>query len=377
MAVCSLWYSGRVHLPADHLEKDGMMENPAENLEPKQNNRKNDQLFEEIQRDAGIQAIERVAEDHLNQILVVRERYSVDDMDLLTTNVTAIKDIPQNVRDRMTSLHERIRVIIEQVAAHIEARKYRTVEGEVSDMQLSINERARVSSLINAEKQLQTSYGSLKTTVDVLTHMNDMILRRIAASERAGDRTTERNLVLANAILVYELTDYVIHYVEHFQLEGVEEIIRIQRSELKKLSELQKHQNDLRKRARASSTPDFRDTTLASIDALEDSVNVIREEWESYTDEVKEMQSRVGPIAQRLHDLKVLRDLAGMQIRVFEAAAAVGILKRNILALEDAMKGLEKLQLASLTPDRVRRLFYLGSEDPTGYLPEGRKTEVG
>ncbi len=95
------------------------MQEPVENTENKQNNRKKDQLFEEIQRDAGIQAIERVAEDHLNQILVVRERYSVDDMDLLTTNITSIKDIPQNVRDRMVSLHERIRVIIEQVAGHI------------------------------------------------------------------------------------------------------------------------------------------------------------------------------------------------------------------------------------------------------------------
>ncbi|HYE67011.1 MAG TPA: hypothetical protein VEA58_00280, partial [Anaerovoracaceae bacterium] len=220
------------------------MENSAENQEPKQNNRKNDQLFEEIQRDAGIQAIERVAEEHLNQILVVRERYSVDDMDLLTTNITAIKDIPQNVRDRISSLQERIRVIIEQVASKIEARKYRTVEGEIADMRLSVNERTRVTALIGAEKRLQTSYGSLKTTVDVLTHMNDMILHRIAASERSGDRTTERNLVLANAILVYELTDYVIQYVEHFQLEGVEEILQIQQSELKKLAELKKHQND-------------------------------------------------------------------------------------------------------------------------------------
>src|SRR5574338_1123118 len=124
------------------------MEHSADTQDPKQNNRKNDQLFEEIQRDAGIQAIERVAEDHLNQILVIRERYSVDDMDLLTTNVTAIKDIPENVRDRMASLHERIRVIIEQVAANIEARKYHTVEGEVTDMHLSVNERSRVSALI-------------------------------------------------------------------------------------------------------------------------------------------------------------------------------------------------------------------------------------
>ena len=50
------------------------MEDPAENMENKQNNRQNDKIFEEIQREAGIQAIELVAEEHLNQILVVRER---------------------------------------------------------------------------------------------------------------------------------------------------------------------------------------------------------------------------------------------------------------------------------------------------------------
>jgi hypothetical protein len=31
------------------------------------------------------------------------------------------------------------------------------------------------------------------------------------------------------------------------------------------------------------------------------------------------------------------------------------------------------LQLASLTPDRVRRLFYLGGEETPQYLPEGRE----
>jgi hypothetical protein len=327
-----------------------------------------DQLFEEVQRDAGIQAIEKVAETHLNQVIAVRENFSIDDMDLLTTNISAIKDIPQNVRDRLSTFHERIRIIIERVAAQIEERKYQKTEEGIQEMKLSVNERSRVTSLISAEKELQTSYGSLKTTVDVLTRMNDMILRRISASERSGDRTTERNLFLANAILVYELTDYVIRYVEDFQLKGVQEIQRIQRSELKKLSELQKHQNDLKKRAKASSSEDFKESTLASLYALESSVDMIRQEWESYTKEVQDIQDQIGPITTRLHDLKILRDLAGMQIRVFEAAAAVGILKRNILALEDAMKGLEKLQLASLTPERVRRLFFLTGDNTDGPL---------
>jgi hypothetical protein len=327
-----------------------------------------DQLFEEVQRDAGIQAIERVAEDHLNQVINIREHFSVDDMDLLTTNISGIKEIPQNVRDRMGSFHERVRVIIEKVAAQIEERRYKVTEESIGGMKLSVNERSRVLSLIRAEKELQTSYGSLKTTVDVLTRMNDMILRRIEASEKSGDQTSERKLFLANSILVYELTDYVIRYVEDFQLKGVEEIMRIQRSELKKLTELQKSQNELKKRALSSASQDFKETTLASITALENSVDVIRQEWEGYTEEVRDMQGRVGPITHHLYDLKILRDLAGMQIRVYEAAAAVGILQRNILALQDAMKGLEKLKLASLTPERVRRLFFLGSGESTDPL---------
>lgn len=333
-----------------------------------------DQLFEEVQRDAGIQAIERVAEDHLNQVISVREHFSVDDMDLLTTNISGIKDIPQNVRDRMSSFHERIRIIIEKVAAQIEERKYHVTEQGIGEMNLSVNERSRVFSLLRAEKKMQTSYRTLKTTVDVLTRMNDMILHRIEASEKSGDQLLERKLFLANSILVYELTDYVIRYVEDFQLRGVEEILNIQRSELKKLNDLQKYQGDLKKRARSSSSTDFKETTLASITALENSVDVIRQEWESYTEEVRDMKGRVGPITAHLYDLKILRDLAGMQIRVYEAAAAVGILQRNILALQDAMKGLEKLQLASLTPERVRRLFFLGGEGSAGTLslPENK-----
>ncbi len=332
-----------------------------------------DQLFEEVQREAGIQAIERVAESHLSEVISVRERFPIDDMDLLTTRISGIKDIPRNVRERMGSFHKRIRVIIEKVAAQIEDRRYRETEESIKEMKLSVNERSRVASLIRAEKELQTSYGSLKTTVDVLTRMNDMILRRIEASEKSGDRTAERNLFLANSILVYELTDYVIRYVEDFQIKGVDEIMRIQRSELKKLSDIQKNQDELKHRARYASSTDFQETTLASISALEQSIAVIRQEWESYTEEVRDMKGRIGPITTRLYDLKILRDLAGMQIQVFEAAAAVGILQRNILALQDAMKGLEKLQLASLTPERVRRLFFLGGEGMPGAreLPEG------
>jgi hypothetical protein len=200
--------------------------------------------------------------------------------------------------------------------------------------------------------------------------MNNMILHRIEASEKIGDQAMERKLFLANSILVYELTDYVIRYVEDFQLKGVDEILNIQRSELKKLNDLQKYQSELRKRTKNASSAAFKETTLASITALENSVDVIRQEWENYTEEVRDMKGRVGPITTHLYDLRILRDLAGMQIRVFEAAAAVGILQRNILALQDAMRGLEKLHLASLTPERVRRLFFLGGGDgSTDILP--------
>ncbi len=328
-----------------------------------------DELFEEIQQDAGMQAIEKVASAHIDQLVDIRENYAVDDLDLLSSNVKKISNVPEDVRQKVASFQSRVRMIIEKVAVQIEERKYKTTEQAVAAMRLSVTERSRVEALIQADKKLFVSYESLKTTVELLTKMNDVIIQKIAESEKSGDVGAERGLFLGNAVLIYELTDYVIQYVEHFQLQGIADIEQIRSSELKKLEQESNHQRALKSRAKSMSMPELRDGIIASIDALEGSIELIRKEWDNYTSELKTIQAGISPMSKKLKDIQVLRDLAKLQIKTYQLAVTVGILKKNNLALEDALKGLANLRLVSLTPDRVRRLFLLGENPPAPSLP--------
>lgn len=332
------------------------------------------ELYEQAQRKAGTEAIEMVADAQVDQIIALRERYRVDDVDLLGTNIVNVKDIPKQIRQDVANFHEKIRTIIEEVARRIEDHRYKSTDDEVKNMKgLSVNERVRITELINADKQLHISYESLKDSVGLLSDMNDAILRKLDESELAGDEVKERSLVLANAVLIYELTDYVIRYVQSFQLHGAAAIAEVQRSELNKLNQQLDTLSELRKRAEDEKIVEFKNSMLATIKAQESSLSLIKTEWESYSGLVQGIQSEVGVISTKIKSLQLLQDVAKSQITVLQAAAAVGMLKKNILALENAIQGLEKLKLVSLTPDRVKRLFNLGQSSDTRSLNQPKQ----
>ncbi len=77
-------------------------------------------------------------------------------------------------------------------------------------MEISANEKQRVNALVSAEKKVFISFESLRNTIELLSRVNVFILEKIDESEKSKDEATERKMVLANALLVYELTDYVI-----------------------------------------------------------------------------------------------------------------------------------------------------------------------
>lgn len=326
-----------------------------------------DELFAEVQREAGMQAIEKVSDAHVNQILEIRQQFNVQDFDLLSDHVGQIQEIPAAIRQKITNFRTHVRNIVEKVATQIEDRKYKSTEEQLNNMTaLSKGERTRSLQMVAAEKRLQVSFETLKITVSLLSEMNDSIIHKIEESEQRRDYRAERNLLLGNTILVYELTDYVLDQIEEFKLQGLEDLTAIQREELNKLNQQITRQSELRQRAQKMTTG-MKDGTLASLDALDASLVQIKQEWEGYTATIQQMQNAVSNVLLVTDDLKIRRDVAKQQLDVFQAAAAVGILKSRLFALEDTVRGLENLKLVSLTPDRIIRLFRL--DDGVGQMP--------
>ncbi|MBP2323106.1 hypothetical protein JOF56_003491 [Kibdelosporangium banguiense] len=179
---------------------------------------------EQLKRFSGLRAIAQMLDQHMTKVLDVRSRYSVEDTDLLTRNVDASRVVPPADRAGLTGLHAGIRTVIESIARQIEEGRYQEVERGVGHLQIGLAERNRAQRLILAEKHLHISYESLRLTVEFLSELNRGILERIEL-EPGTHRLT--NMMFGNAVLIYELADFVIGYVQGFVLnDGLAELHR-------------------------------------------------------------------------------------------------------------------------------------------------------
>jgi hypothetical protein len=201
------------------------------------------QQFEQIEREGGRQAVREVVERHIHNVIQISATYPVrNSTDLLSTNIGNVRDIPVNIRNAVSALHKQIRDIIQQVAMQIAERQYTSAEQAITGMQLLYTDHQRATQLVQADKKVAISAQALKITVDLFADLNQMILQSIEQSTSTRSTT---QLLLGNAILVYELTDYVIDYIESFTVQGVDEIMRLHDENKQKIADLRREQKDL------------------------------------------------------------------------------------------------------------------------------------
>ena len=159
----------------------------------------------QTKRAAGFQVIKQALNDHLDRITSIRAKYPVEDSDLLSSNITHATDVPEQVRAEVRALHSRIRQIIGGIAFAIENDKYRDIEESIKSLPAR-SMRERAASLVKADKDLHISYETLRLTISFFSDLNSEVLSRI---EHEPSVERQAQMMFGNAILIYELTDYV------------------------------------------------------------------------------------------------------------------------------------------------------------------------
>jgi hypothetical protein len=311
--------------------------------------------IEQAQRQAGIGVVGQVMDRHITGVLSIRASYMLDDTDLLTSNITRKNNVPQAVRDEIAGLHNNIRDIIEQISSRIEEGNYKDAEQAIANLPLAYAERQRASNLVLADKRMHISYQTLKVTVEFFSELNQIVLRRI---ERENSPQKESNMMLGNAIMIYELTDFVIRYIEGFTVNGATDIEKLHNETKQKIADLRNQQKALEQRAMAQGIePIVREQTLEDIRNREAAMDELEREWNKYTSEVKQLYSTVGEVRGRVPTLEVIRENAQVQITLIQLVAMLRFLKQNSDAIKGTVDALKGFRLAPLSPNRVRRLL--------------------
>jgi hypothetical protein len=314
---------------------------------------KPEDLIERADRKAGTQAVGHIMEQHVNTVIAARSQYPLSDYDLLSLRLVNNHSVPQSIRAEVGRLQMKIRVIIEEVALRIEERKYGSSEQEIERMSLGYTERQKASALVKADKQAHTSYQALKVTVELFSDLNQLIVEKI---NNVTSPQAEANLVLGNAILVYELTDFVIRFIENFVIQGIPDILSLHEETKKKIVDQRQQEEQLRKRIE-NLDDSVKEPMLNNIRARERSIEVLETEWSSYIETINSLRGGIGAIQTKIPTLEAIRENAKLQINLVQTVAMLQVLKQNIGAMQSTILSLERIQLVSLSPNRVRRLL--------------------
>jgi hypothetical protein len=136
--------------------------------------------------------------------------------------------------------------------------------------------------------------------------------------------------VLGNAITVFELTEFVIRYVERFRLDGHDDIHRLHREAKVRLDAKRTEQQALARRASAPAIEaDVREQILDVIRTRESAIGELEREWDKYLSEIDSMRSAISEVYAKVPTLEVIRDNARLQIDVMQEVAVLRFLRLN------------------------------------------------
>jgi hypothetical protein len=331
------------------------------------NNKNNDRFCsndflktaDEAEKKAAIKATESLFDNHVSLIMDIRKNSPLPDVDLLSISLQKNSTIDAQVKESVCSLQKKMRTIIETLAYRISERNYRSTEEVIQSMD-SYTERETAGQLLAKERQIHSDCLSMKLIADFFLELNQRIIENLNKSLSINDKKTARRMVLGNALLVYELLDFVINYVENFKIHGYEEIKLIHNNANKEHERLMQAENIREQNAKAPDiNPAVREKMLKNAAARKETIEMIDLAWKEHMNEINKHKENSSTMNSIIPELKLMRDDAKGQIEVLEHAAVIGIVQLNVEALRSSLETLLNLELVMLSPDKVNSMFGL------------------
>ena len=311
-------------------------------------------LVDEQKRTSGYNELQRALAFHLNLLIRVRAQYRVEDSGLLSSNIFRAKDVPENLRAEVRALHGRMRRHIEYVAGMIEDGNYGETEAFISGLP-ALNMRERAASLVRADRELHVSYQTLRLTIDYFSKFNSMLVNEI---NLGGSAARELHLMFGNAIMIYELSDYVIKFIEDFTPGGIRDLEDLHQAAQRRIDATRADLRRLVERANSGQIdPKLRDSRLKTAREREKALDILQEEWENYVTEASQFYSRVENAQGLIPNLEFIKEDASIQIDMLEQVSILQILRESLKSIQGTVDALAGFTLAPLNETRVRRLL--------------------
>jgi len=319
-------------------------------------------LVEQYEKAAALAALQQIIEEHLLAVEELRTVAAVDNASLLSREIDKLRTrlsvgwkFPQLTIWRTGSLSKRISRTFENVAFVLVGDKYKPSLEFIDSGKLSGTQRATAWALINADRQMLVSFKTLQLILEAFSQVNVAI--KSALNETSDDPFTEMRLLFRNALLVYELNDFVVRYIENSGLDGLSTVETVHREYRKRRAKAVRDIAVWRANAQQPGVEEsHRAVVPAIVASYESALAEADREWAHHLAESHDRDRSYRSAHRVLPTLKARRSQALAQLSVLDAIGILTDLDLNRRILEDLSRAVEQIELEPITPDRVSRL---------------------
>ncbi|MGF6872210.1 hypothetical protein [Paraburkholderia sp. MM5477-R1] len=336
--------------PADRKEKQGM-ENATVSLRDKYLNE-------------GALLIKGELEDQAGEAVELGQKVALRNIDLFSSSLLANRDVHQTVKTAIRERSENIRKIIAATAYFIEEQKIKSVDEAMkrAGEALQAYDRQRLANLASAQKSINLSYSTLSAIVEIFKRANTAVIEEInllGNADNDAKRVEKTKLYLKNAIIMYELSSFVIDYLSSFGLAGVEDLKHI-RQEV--MADIEKGRVDDAELGRQLSgvSEVIRKMTQDEIAQREMFREKVIQKWSEIMDRIDGQIGKAGNIKGFINDLKAIRDNMRGRIDMLNIVATTTLVQSSINSIDALATGLQGWELPPLDVTTARELLAMG-----------------
>lgn len=299
----------------------------------------------------GANLVKQKLEDEAMHRMKIQEKVALRNSEILSGHIEISDSVPEKMKKMVTENKKNIRKVIESIASEAEENEYKLIEQSLNKMRFSKIDRQRLDNFFSSQKNLTLSFNSLKLVIDIFSKVNETVKQEIEAFKKVG-REAYSQALLKHSILVYELTRFVINYIDSFNLQGVAELEAVEKEVLKDIHDNKDRELQQRKNLENnSSNVDLSVQKMAfrmSEDRLE-ILELIEKKWEDFFTKVRSLENSLPTIKNLSGNLKIVQSNAERQIDIIQLITALQVLDSNLTILQE-IAGLKAIELEPLTP---------------------------
>lgn len=312
----------------------------------------------------GAMLIKGELEDQAGDAVELGQKVALRNVDLFSSSLLANRDIHQTIKTAIRERSENIRKIIAATAYFIEEQKIKSVDEVMqrAGEALQAYDRQRLANLADAQKNLNLSYATLSAIVEIFKRANTAVIgeiQKLGQADNDAKRIEKTKLYLKNAIIMYELSSFVIDYLSSFGLAGIDDLKHIREEVLADVKKGHAADEKLERDLNGVSEG-IREMTLTEIAQRKVFRQKVVQKWDETMKSIDDQMGRTSTAKNFIKDLTAIRDNMRGRIDILNIAATTNLVQSSISSMNELATGLHGWELPPLDETAARELLGMG-----------------